>query len=140
MDSYSYQCGVIDCFNEMVRAGLKPLALSHPCSTRKERDAFFPFCEEICLRYGTLFFPEDEPLLTDLFPLSMNRGKYNILFYRQKEVLDSYMALKERKSELLKTGGYSGEARKELAVSYGKLLGYPKEGCIRLIKDNSEKE
>ena len=23
IDSYSYQCGVIDCFNEMVRAGLK---------------------------------------------------------------------------------------------------------------------
>ena len=25
IDSYSYQWGVIDCFNEMVRAGLKKL-------------------------------------------------------------------------------------------------------------------
>ena len=30
IDSYSYQCGVIDCFNEMVYAGVKSLALSHP--------------------------------------------------------------------------------------------------------------
>ena len=25
IDSYSYQCGVIDCFNEMVQVGLKKL-------------------------------------------------------------------------------------------------------------------
>ena len=30
IDPYSYQCGVIDCFNEMVRSGVKALALSHP--------------------------------------------------------------------------------------------------------------
>ena len=29
IDPYSYQCGVIDCFNEMVRSGVKALALSH---------------------------------------------------------------------------------------------------------------
>ena len=23
IDPYSYQCGIIDCFNEMIRAGLK---------------------------------------------------------------------------------------------------------------------
>ena len=34
------------------------------------------------------FFPEDEPLLTDLFPLSLNRGKYNILYYADPAVLE----------------------------------------------------
>ena len=33
IDPYSYQCGAIDCFNEMVRAGVKRLALSHPVDT-----------------------------------------------------------------------------------------------------------
>ena len=30
IDTYSYRCGVMDCFCEMVRAGVKNLALSHP--------------------------------------------------------------------------------------------------------------
>ena len=34
IDVYSYRCGVIDCFNEMVRAGLKKIALSHPTDTK----------------------------------------------------------------------------------------------------------
>ena len=38
LDRFSYRCGVIDCFNEMVRAGLKPMALAHPCPTREERE------------------------------------------------------------------------------------------------------
>ena len=34
IDSYSFQCGVIDCFNEMVAAGVKSLALSRPASRK----------------------------------------------------------------------------------------------------------
>ena len=37
LDRFSYRCGVIDCFNEMVRAGLKPMALAHPCPTRAQQ-------------------------------------------------------------------------------------------------------
>ena len=43
IDPYSYQCGVIDCFNEMVRSGVKALALSHPMDSAAERDALIPF-------------------------------------------------------------------------------------------------
>lgn len=50
------------------------MALAHPCPTPAERDSYLPFCEEICGKYGTKFFPEDAMLLTDLFPLSANRG------------------------------------------------------------------
>ena len=52
LDRFSYRCGVIDCFNEMVRAGLKPMALAHPCPTPAERDQYLPFCREICGQYG----------------------------------------------------------------------------------------
>lgn len=140
MDVFSYRCGAIDCFNEMVRAGLKPLALAHPCDTAAERDAFLPFCREICAQYGTRFFVEDDPLLTDLFPLSLNRDKFNILFYREEKVRLEYLALKEEKKSLLARGEYRGEVRRELACRFGALLGYPRERCLALIEENSEKE
>lgn len=140
MDVFSYRCGAIDCFNEMVRAGLKPLALAHPCDTAAERDSFLPFCQEICAQYGTRFFVEDDPLLTDLFPLSLNRDKFNILFYREEKVRLEYLALKEEKQSLLAQGEYRGEARRELACRFGALLGYPRERCLALIEENREKE
>ncbi|MFQ7451174.1 MAG: hypothetical protein ACLRNQ_06760 [Flavonifractor plautii] len=82
IDPYSYQCGVIDCFNEMVRSGVKALALSHPMDSAAERDALIPFARSCCHQYGNQLYIEDTPLLTDLFPLSLNQGKFNILFYR----------------------------------------------------------
>ncbi len=68
MDAFSYQCGSIDCFNQMVRAGLKPLALAHPCNSAAERDAFLPFCQKICAQYGTFFFVEDDHFSPICFP------------------------------------------------------------------------
>lgn len=40
IDTYSYGLGAMDCFCEMVSAGLKTLAMSHPCDTREERDSY----------------------------------------------------------------------------------------------------
>ena len=140
IDLYSYRCGAIDCFCEMVRAGLKRLALAHPCDTAQERDAFLPFCEEICRRYGIMYVTEDEPLLTDLFPLSMNKGKHNILFYREADTLARYRALKCEKQALLTSGRYRDAGRKQIALRFGALLGYPEEDCERLIAQNEEKE
>ena len=118
LDWFSYRCGVIDCFNEMVRAGLKPMALAHPCSTPAERDQYLPFCGEICRQYGTTFFPENEMLLTDLFPLSANRGTYNIIFYRDEAVRRAYEALKAEKAALQAAGQYRGEPRRRLACPH----------------------
>lgn len=140
MDKYAYECGIIDCFNEMVKAGLKPLALSHPCETAEERDGYLPFCDQICRHYQTHYHIEDEPLLSDLFPLSMNRGKFNILFYYDEETIDAYLALKRRKEELINDNAYFGQKREAIAVEFGKLLGYPLFGIKRLIAENHEKE
>lgn len=140
LDRFSYRCGVIDCFNEMVRAGLKPMALAHPCSTPSERDSYLPFCEEICGKYGTKFFPEDAMLLTDLFPLSANRGTYNIIFYRDEAVRRTYEDLKAEKAALLAAGQYRGEPRRRLACRFGALLGYPETDCLRMIEANTDRE
>ena len=97
LDSFSYQCGVIDAFNEVVKAGVKRIALSHPTDTLAECQALIPFSEQICRQYGNHFYVEQEPLLTDLFPVSINRGKFNILYYRDERDIQIYLSLKEEK-------------------------------------------
>ena len=55
LDRYSYQCGVIDAFNEVVRAGVKRIALSHPADSREEAMELIPFSQQICQQYETIF-------------------------------------------------------------------------------------
>lgn len=75
IDTYSYHCGTIDCFNEMLAAGLKHISLSHPQNSAQERDDYLAFSAEICKQYGTAYYVEDCVIATDLFPLSMTDGK-----------------------------------------------------------------
>ena len=140
IDSFSYQLGAADCFCEMVRAGVKRLALAHPCDSKAERDAFLPEFTKLCERYGVKLYVEDDPLLTDLFPLSMNRGKYNAIFYQEDSVLQEYLNLKEEKQQAKESGTYSPELRLSIARRYGKLLSYTEEGIDRLLAGNTEKE
>ena len=90
IDEYSYQCGVMDCFSEMVKAELKRIALSHPSSTKEIRDQYIPFAENICDKYQIHFYLDDDPLITDLFAMSMNLNTYNIIFYRNDEDIKKY--------------------------------------------------
>lgn len=140
LDGYSYQCGVIDAFNEMVRAGVKRIALSHPVDTKEEMMELIPFSQQICQQYGNRFYLEESPLLTDLFPISLNKGKYNIIYYRQEEDIRQYLALKKRKQQLLEQQAYQGEARRQIAVEYGRLLSYSPEAIERYLAQNEEKE
>ena len=68
-----YRCGVIDAFNEVVKAGVKDLALSHP-STQEEIEEVIPFAKQICEKYGTHYEVEPNLLITDLFPYSANKS------------------------------------------------------------------
>lgn len=140
LDEYSYQCGVIDAFNEVVRAGVKRIALSHPVDTKEEAMELIPFSQQICQQYGNHFYLEESPLLTDLFPISLNKGKYNIIYYRQEEDIRQYLALKKRKQQLMEQQAYQGEARRQIAVDYGKLLSYSQEAIERYLAQNKEKE
>ena len=140
IDSFSYQLGAADCFCEMVRAGVKRLALAHPCDSKEERDGFLPEFQKLCARYGVKLYVEDDPLLTDLFPLSMNRGKYNAIFYQEDSVLQEYLNLKEEKRRAKEAGTYTPEVRLSIARRYGKLLSYTEEGVDQLLAGNTEKE
>ena len=139
IDTFSYELGAADCFCEMVRAGVKRLALAHPCDSPEERDQYLPYFEELCRKYGVKLYVEDEAFLTDLFPLSLNQGKYNALFYQEGSALQEYLALKGEKKAALAQGTY-GQARRDIAWRFGKLLSYTDEGIQRLLESNTEKE
>lgn len=140
IDHFSYELGAADCFCEMVRAGVKQLALAHPCDTKEERDAFLPEFEKLCQQYGVKMYVEDVPLLTDLFPLSMNQGKFNAIFYQEDEALEAYLGLKKEKQAAQAAGAYTPEKRRDIAWRYGKLLSYTDAGIQRLLESNGEKE
>ena len=140
IELYSYHCGIIDFLNEMLRAGVKRLALSRPLEDTALRDALVPFAQDACRRYGTKHYIEDEPLLCDLFPVSMNQGRYNILFYMEDHILNQYLRLKERKAALVAERAYFGGNRNQLAVEFGRLLSYPPEVVKRMVAENTDKE
>ena len=139
IDHLSYELGAADCFCEMVRAGVKGLALAHPCPTKEERDEYLPYFEGLCRKYGVKLYVEDAPLLTDLFPLSMNRGKFNALFYQEDSAIQEYLSLKAEKAAAQREGRY-GEVREDIARRYGRLLSYTEAGIQRLLDQNQEKE
>lgn len=134
VDPYSYQLGTMDCFCEMVAAGLKTLAMSHPCDTKEERDSYLEDMKKICEKYEVKYYPEDEAFLTDLFPETLNKGKYNYLFFCTDDVLERYLGLKKRQKELRQNGAYTKLESYALAQEFGRLLSYPEEGIERLIQ------
>ena len=140
IDTYSYRCGVMDCFCEMVRAGVKALALSHPVHSRAEWEELGPFAAKIAAQYGVKCCPEAEPLVTDLFPLSATRGKFLYLFYRADHVLEEYLRLKERKASMVAGRAYFGGNRTQIAREYGRLLSYSPETVRALLEANRDRE
>ena len=139
IDSYSYHLGAADCFCEMVAAGVKKIALSHPCNTAEERDSFLNDFDRLCEKYGVSYYVESEPFITDLFPAEMNLGKHNVIFYCERKYLDEYLSLKEKKKSLISSNAYDEAAARDIAIRYGKLLSYSDEGIIRLLNKNSKK-
>ena len=139
IDLYSYQLGAADCFCEMVRAGVKKIALSHPCNSRELRDEFFEDFDKLAEEYGVKYYAEDEPLFTDLFPISLNKNRYVVIFYIEDKYLEEYLQLKKDKAKYIAEGTYD-TYRRDLAVRYGKLLSYSDEGIERLLAGNTERE
>ena len=140
IDKYSFRCGVIDCFNEMVAAGVKRMAFSHTSPTAEERDACLQPARAACEKYGTRLYPESDLLVTDLYPVSMCRGKHIIIFYGAEGDLKEYQDLKALKKALVESKAYHGDARYQLAYRMGKLLSYTDDAIARMIASNPEKE
>lgn len=115
----------------MVRVGLKKLALS-AAMLPKELDKIEHDIRKIAAREGVETYRESELIVTDLFPADVAEGKHVMLLYRGN-TLDQYLALKQRKKELLDNGEYNKEARKEIALEFGRLLSYPEDYLLEKL-------
>lgn len=100
IDHYSFHCGVIDCFNEMVSAGVKRLAFSEPVDSAEECRSYQFFVEKTCHKYGTRFYFEPSSLVTDLFPKELNAGRVHYVFYREDDALREYLATVRKRRSL----------------------------------------
>ena len=136
IDQRSYRLGGLSTFAEMVRVGVKTLALS-AAVTPEEMDALEGEAQRIARQEGVLLYRETDLIVTDLFPADVAAGKHVLLIY-EGTTLDDYLSLKERKSELVKSGSYEGEARKDIARQFGKLLSYPDSVIEEKINKNYE--
>ena len=125
IDQRSFRLGGFSSFAEMVMVGVKTLALSAAVSP-EEMDDLIGEAERIAEKDNISLYREDDLIVTDLFPADVAVGKHVLLIYKGS-TLDDYMALKERKAELVEAGKYEGEARKDIARDFGRLLSYPED-------------
>ena len=134
IDQRAFALGSLSAFAEMVRVGVKTLALS-AALTPEEMDGLVADAERIALEEGVLLYREPDLIVTDLFPAGVASGKHVLLIYKG-ETLQAYQALKKSKSELVASGSYAGDARRDIARQFGKLLSYPDANIEELINNN----
>ena len=131
MDSRSYQLGVIVAFSEIVAAGVKKLALSAPLAP-EDMAEILPEARRIAAENGALLCLEKDFCVTDLFPEDITAGKHVLLIYCDPSK-EEYLALKKEKDELVRTGRYTGDARRNIARKMGRLLSYPEAHIEKLL-------
>lgn len=113
--------GALEAFAEMVQAGVKPIALSHPMSTQ-EADAIWPEAEKIAEKYGIAIYREPNLIHSRLFDHSA-LGDQEVLIMYSGQNLEAYLAQKEKMKSLDRTEN-SAQVEK-VSRSFGQLLGYP---------------
>ena len=123
VDPRSYNLGIMGGFAEVVRLGVKRLALSE-VMTPAEMDDILPDARVVAERNGVLLYRETDFLVTDLFPADVARGKHVLLIYTG-DTLDQYLAIKDDKARLVAADAYRGAAREDIARRFGRLLSYP---------------
>jgi hypothetical protein len=94
-----------------------------------------PDAERIAKKNGASIYLEKNFLVTDLFPEDITTGKHVLLIYLDP-IKDEYLALKSEKEDLIATGRYQGEARKNLARKMGRLLSYPEERIEKMLAED----
>jgi len=134
IDARSYNLGILGGFAEVVRLGVKKLALSEVLSPA-EMDALMDDAATIARRNGVLIWRETDLLVTDLYPADVAVGKDVLLVYTG-DTLDEYLSLKADKQALVESGRYAGAAREEIARRFARLLSYPEAVIDVLLAEN----
>ena len=115
--------GEIKAWCEAAKNDAKEMSLSAPFKP-EEYETILPYMKEYAERNDVSFYHEKELIITDLFGDIALSGIWVFIIYRSRETLDKYLKLKKDKAKLLESGSYEGEARKDIAIRFGRLLGY----------------
>ncbi|MBT8080255.1 MAG: hypothetical protein KJO31_16870 [Gammaproteobacteria bacterium] len=134
IDERSYLLGILGGFAEIVRLGVKELALSEVMAA-EEMDEFMAAALEVAERNEVQLYRETDLLVSDLYPADIAAGKHVLLVYTG-ETLHKYLAIKADKDELVRMGSYEGAQREEIARRFGQLLSYPEKVIDDLIARN----
>ncbi len=137
IDQRSYQLGIMGGFAEVVKLGVKQLALSE-VMTPGEMDGVMDDAMVIAERNEVQMWRETDFLVTDLYPADVAEGKHVLLIYTG-DTLDQYLALKADKARLVVAGEYDGAAREDIARRFGHLLSYPESVIDGLLEKQSAK-
>lgn len=135
IDQRSYNLGIMGGFAEVVRLGVKKLALSE-VMTPEEMDDVMDDAMVIAKRNQVQMWRETDFLVTDLYPADVAAGKHVLLIYTG-DTLDQYLALKADKARLVVAGEYDGAAREDIARRFGRLLSYPEPVIDELLERQS---
>ena len=135
IDKRSYNLGIMGGFAEVVKLGVKKLALSE-VMTPQEMDDIMDDALVVAKRNGVEMWRETDFLVTDLYPADVAEGKHVLLIYTG-DTLDRYLAIKADKAGLVAAGNYKGEARDDIARRFGRLLSYPEPVIDDLLERHS---
>ncbi len=117
------QVGEIKAWCEAAKNEAKEMSLSAPFKP-EEYETILPYMKEYAKRNDISFYHERMLILTDLFGDMDLSGIWVFIIYKSPETLERYLKLKKDKMKLLESGSYEGEAKRDIAVRFGRLLGY----------------
>jgi len=124
VDRLSFQLGMINCFVEMVACGVKRLAISPPLSP-EDYELLRGASEKIVEGFAIKSYLERSLMVTALQTSDFTKGKWSVLYYKEDETVEAYLALKERMRRIEGAGTRDREAAAEISRAFMRLLGYP---------------
>lgn len=122
-DQGSFFLGMIEAFSEVVMQEVKKLAFS-PVMDERSWSEIKPYAEGIFEKFDVSYYVEENLVSTDLAPDGAVKGKTILLIYRNPEILESYLVLRNRVEDLQRKGLYDKKALDEASVELRRLLSY----------------
>lgn len=129
-ENMDFRNGVNDAFCEIVRAGVKKLALSHATDDEETFAKEFHSAYQCVKKYNIKMYVEEDLIETLLFDIS---GCKVIIFYSEDRDIEDYIALKHA---IRNNDHPSLEDKKAYAQELGRLLSYSPKRIEDMILSN----
>ena len=129
-ENMDFRNGVNDAFCEIVRAGVKKLALSHATDDEEIFSKEFHSAYQCVKKYNIKMYVEEDLIETLLFDIS---GCKVIIFYSEEKDIEDYIALKHA---IRHNNNPTLEDKKGYARELGRLLSYSSQRIEDMIASN----